>query len=648
MSGVRPGEGVDVGDEGEQPRPIALRHPQQPALLVVESTHLLLEDELEVTHHGGEGGAQLVGGEGEELVLHPLEGVAVADVLEQQDGVERAALRVADHRRVQLDVDRGPVGPQVPLLEHLVRARTSAEPLDELEIGGGVVRVAEALEGHASERLLPVAGDVAESLVDLDEAARRLGIDVDQGDPDRRPLERVAEALLGLVQRLLRPHPVRDVDHGPEAAGHRPLRAPQRDRGDRSPGDDAVGTQEAVLGGELLALDQGARVLGHGALAVAGMDRRHPAVPPRRVGRDPGDPAPVLVDPQVVPLGIGLEDSDRDVGEDPAVAFVTGLEGRPRCRPGADIARDHRHEPLVPVPPGAEVELDGELAASRVAGPQLDHRAVRRAPPRGAQTGDRRRVRPAVLLRHELVDRPADRLLLRPAEEPRGGGVPRHDAVVEIQDDDGVGGGFDDRAQPGLAGPERALGHLARPEPAGDQVRATPLATGPQHAEGDDEHRQEQPGKAQQVCERRQCGADGRDRHDPATPPDHHGPVGAPHAGAPRAQRAARLGVDEGERRGRGKRRGDGALETGHREEDDGEPVEEPPSRHERRRRRAAPPDGDVDDGQRALVGERRDRGARARGARVAGCRQCPASTRIGARVELRATPAGPTGTRRR
>ncbi len=113
-----------------------------------------------------------------------------------------------------------PVGVAVALL-HLVRLALAGEHAPQgVEVGVEVVRVRERLERRAEEVALGVAGDAAERGVDAHEAP----LGRDEGLADRRLVEGVAEALLGLAQLLRRLALGRDVardrlqlDHG--AAG---------------------------------------------------------------------------------------------------------------------------------------------------------------------------------------------------------------------------------------------------------------------------------------------------------------------------------------------------------------------------------------------------------------------------------------------
>ena len=75
------------------------------------------------------------------------------------------------------------------------------------EVGRQVIGVRDVRDGLADQLRAGVADDLAHLLVDAQEAA--LGVDV--GNADGRVLERAAEPLLALAQRLLSPLPIADI-----------------------------------------------------------------------------------------------------------------------------------------------------------------------------------------------------------------------------------------------------------------------------------------------------------------------------------------------------------------------------------------------------------------------------------------------------
>ncbi len=73
-----------------------------------------------------------------------------------------------------------------------------------MDVGVVVVRMGDRVELDADQLLLRVTGYLAERLVDAQQHSGAVALDADQRHPDRRLVERPAEALLRLAQDLLR------------------------------------------------------------------------------------------------------------------------------------------------------------------------------------------------------------------------------------------------------------------------------------------------------------------------------------------------------------------------------------------------------------------------------------------------------------
>ena len=123
----------------------------------------------------------------------------------------------------------------VVALLHLIAAAPVGEHiLDVGEIGVEVVGVGDRLERADQQVGLRITGQVAQGAVDLEEAA----VGGDKGHPDRGVVERAAEAVLGLGERLVAPSVLTDVDDMSDehsrarfrVGGHRPAQLDPRRR----------------------------------------------------------------------------------------------------------------------------------------------------------------------------------------------------------------------------------------------------------------------------------------------------------------------------------------------------------------------------------------------------------------------------------
>ena len=237
-----------------------------------------------------------------------LEALALGDVLDLADEVERLAVLVAKERDRQQDPDRPPVGAEVALL-HLVAGDLAGEHLpDLLEVGLEVVGMGDVLERLGEELALGVSGQVAERTVDAHPAA----LGGDEGDPDRRVVERLREPLL-LDGPLGLELPVcGDVDDAPEVAGDRPGGVEDRGGAPEHPDLGGVGPHEAVLAVELAGRAIGAGrldPLGEDPRTIVAVERLGPAATERLARAQARELAPAVVDERAQPVRIRLEDA---------------------------------------------------------------------------------------------------------------------------------------------------------------------------------------------------------------------------------------------------------------------------------------------------------------------------------------------------
>ena len=166
-------------------------------------------------------GERVVLGEVAQALLHHL---ALGDVLDLGDEVQRAALAVAYERDGEHRRDDVPAGVEVAAL-HLVVADLSGEQLaDVLDVGGEVVGVGDVLERLGEQLLGGVAGDREQRLVDADPAARGC----EQRHSDRGLLEDELEALLGVAASFLGVLAGGDVARDDDAADGRAVLTAQR------------------------------------------------------------------------------------------------------------------------------------------------------------------------------------------------------------------------------------------------------------------------------------------------------------------------------------------------------------------------------------------------------------------------------------
>ena len=99
----------DVVDEPDQAVGVGERDAEQVGGLVVHLAEDAGGEQAERAANGGERGAQLVADGGDELVLEPVERVALADVAEAEHGAGEAAL-VEDRREDVVGGERAAVG----------------------------------------------------------------------------------------------------------------------------------------------------------------------------------------------------------------------------------------------------------------------------------------------------------------------------------------------------------------------------------------------------------------------------------------------------------------------------------------------------------------------------------------------------------
>ena len=142
--------------------------------------------------------------------------LAVGDVFELADLVDRVAFHVSHHRDAQRCPHHRSVGPQVALLVAVRVDLAASESLPVLLGGSAVVGVGQVEDLDPDELLLRASEQHGHRPVGaLDPAAH-----VDEADADRRVVEGMAEGLLGLVERCLLRLALGDVPQVGDPAFH--------------------------------------------------------------------------------------------------------------------------------------------------------------------------------------------------------------------------------------------------------------------------------------------------------------------------------------------------------------------------------------------------------------------------------------------
>ena len=152
------------------------------------------------------------------LAQRLLQALAPRNILDNRDEITGSARRVPLERDDQLPPDERAVLAEITFLQRQAGRLAPQRRRRHVAARGQVVGVRDVMPGLFEQLLAGVADDGAELLVDAQEPA--LGVRV--GDADRGVLERAAEPLLALAQRLLGPLAVGDVD----GAAHETNRLP--------------------------------------------------------------------------------------------------------------------------------------------------------------------------------------------------------------------------------------------------------------------------------------------------------------------------------------------------------------------------------------------------------------------------------------
>src|SRR5262249_60761334 len=137
---------------------------------------------------------------------------ALRDVLGNGDDVSRLASRVALERGGQLDPDLRAVLAHVSLLQPQDGRVAPQQRSIQLDVPSPVVGVRDVLKGFPEQLLTGVSDDGAVRPVDAEETAGGVVV----RDANGGVLERAAEPLLALPQRLLGLTEVGDIGGGPE------------------------------------------------------------------------------------------------------------------------------------------------------------------------------------------------------------------------------------------------------------------------------------------------------------------------------------------------------------------------------------------------------------------------------------------------
>ena len=129
------------------------------------------------------------GGLAEQRFLDPL---ALRDVLDLRNKVERGTAVVAHERHGQVDPHLVAVGVEIPLLHRVAGDLICENPAHELEIGLEIVGVRDVLERLGHELVSRIADDLAQRRIHLKPAT----VDPYECHPDRCAVERQPEALV--------------------------------------------------------------------------------------------------------------------------------------------------------------------------------------------------------------------------------------------------------------------------------------------------------------------------------------------------------------------------------------------------------------------------------------------------------------------
>ena len=125
--------------------------------------------------------------------------MALGDVLDHADHVQRGAVGVADQREHEVGPDLRAVRPEVGLLQPQVVALAGEQVLDPVPQPRHVLRVDERPDRAVRQLLGRAAEDLAHRPVEIDDAPLRVG----EPDPDQRVGEHGLEAGLAGPSRLL-------------------------------------------------------------------------------------------------------------------------------------------------------------------------------------------------------------------------------------------------------------------------------------------------------------------------------------------------------------------------------------------------------------------------------------------------------------
>ena len=122
---------------------------------------------------------------------------------------EAGVRRVAPERDGLVDPDERAILADEALLQRVTGLLAPQEWEELLEAGRQIIGMRDVLPGLLEQLLAGVADDLAELLVDAQEAA----LEITVGDADPRVLERAAEPLLALPQGILRSSAVQQDGH---------------------------------------------------------------------------------------------------------------------------------------------------------------------------------------------------------------------------------------------------------------------------------------------------------------------------------------------------------------------------------------------------------------------------------------------------
>ena len=231
---------------------------------------------------------------------------------------------VAAHdRHRQQHPSHGPVRAQVALLDTVAGPGPDSGLVQELDVGGEIIRMGDLLEREPDQLGCVAAEQQAERRVDLDDAA----VDADQRLPDRSGSKRLLEHLRGLRQLGFQPAPFGDIADGQQqtrdriafGGAHRPHVTLDRD-------PCAVRASEAVGQEHRPATIEQRCAPCPQLVDIAGMDELEDGMLEQLIRTPPEHPLHRPRHPRDTTIGPGPGDDVADIAQDHLVLLLAGRQ----------------------------------------------------------------------------------------------------------------------------------------------------------------------------------------------------------------------------------------------------------------------------------------------------------------------------------